>query len=354
MPFKISTNRPPTLNVFLIPTALSAKLSKTKIPKNQNLLECQPFKNLTLQSLCLQFLIKIQKFAMNQLKMLKLARLFPILAMFIINQSLISRGNSSAQGAAKPTAIAQKTQTLPGKQQSIQQPDGGAVGQEEIDALWQALNTLKSSLEQTIKLDGEQEKDIGTMQNRIAALEAVIQNLIKQISTLDKEGKASKNATAISSEIADKQKTHTINPASRVEKRAQATPVLPDRPAPTPKPAQSSVAQTTPQNEANYQAWLNAAWPHLPEELKQIPQTPQEAQTIAYKLRQLFDAASQSAKVSAAKDYAGAIGQGLQGVPPSASPTPQSASAPAMPAQIDRIQDPENYDQVAPSGETLE
>lgn len=291
---------------------------------------------------------------MNQLKMLKLARLFSILAMFAINQSLISRENSSAQAAAKPTAIVQRTQTLPGKQQPIQQSDA-AASQEEIDALWQALNTLKSSLEQTIKLDREQEDDIGTMRDRIAALEAVIQNLIKQISTLDKEGKASKNATAISSEIADKQKTHAINPAGRAEKRAQAAPVLPDRPAPVPKPAQSSVAQTSPQNEANYQTWLNAAWPHLPEELKQIPQTPQEAQKIAYKLRQLFDAASQSAQATTAKDYAGAIGQGLQGVPPASSqPLSQQAQAPAMPAQIDQIQDPGNYDQVAPSSESTE
>lgn len=290
---------------------------------------------------------------MNQLKMLKLTILLSILAMFIINQSLISREKSSAQGPTKPTAIVQRTQTLPGKQQSIQQPDV-AASQEEIDALWKALNALKSSLDQTIKLDGEQEKDIGTMQDRIAALEAIIQNLVKQISTIDKKSESFKNATAISSEIADKQKTHAINPASRAEKRAQAAPVLLDRPAPAPKPAQSSVAQTLPQNEANYQTWLNATWPHLPEELKQIPQTPQEAQTIAYKLRQLFDAASQSSPVTAAKDYAGAIGQGLQGVPPAASSIPQAAQAPAMPAQIDQIQDPENYDQSAPSSEPIE
>lgn len=279
---------------------------------------------------------------MNQTKKIfKLAAFCTILALFLINQNLLPRGAKFSAQGAKPTPSAP---TLAGKQQSLQ-VQADSASQEEIDALWQALNALKSSLEETIKLDGEQEKDLATLQDRIASLEAVVQNLIKQMAGFDKKTESFKNATAITSEISDKQKTHAVNPTSRVEKRAQAAPVIPDRPAPTPKTQQPSV-QPASQNDQNYQAWLNAAWPNLPEELKQIPKTPQEAQAIAFKLRQLFDAATKTPQVSAgyaaAKDYAGAIGQGLQGIPPA---TAQSAPVKINPMPSGQQNfEAENYD----------
>lgn len=236
-------------------------------------------------------------------------------ASLFMPQALAPRSNTSS-------SVRQQIMPLQATIQPTLKPAAGQKDQhqEQFDAIWEAIKSLQDALNKTTELDMAQESDLETMQKRISNLEAIVQNLLKT--------QPNKNATAISSEIDQKQKDFSINPTDRASQRSQNVPTIPQKPT----PAAALPQETT---STNYQEWITALWPYLPDELKRLPQTPEEAQAAALKLKSLLATAmtaAQSTVQQSSQTPSNQInGQNLEAIAQSVPPTTNPQAMPPHP-----------------------